>query len=244
MRRLCRGLTVCCLGVLLASCGAKQAGQYAEKLSGLLDVYRQEVNKKIEDETRRHQRAALRYAAERREDTLDRLTMDRREAAVQFRDQLLAGGDAAGVLNAVQRIAATDFEITSKTYLAPSDDYNQHIANLEELKFEQARVDKLQKILADLAGRPDFASLAADVGAFGKEFQNEHAQAQCLLALDRLKIHAARTKTLETQIAALAAGNPLRKAKEAELESVKADITSLEAARDSSGRFENGACVA
>lgn len=239
------GVAVLAAGLIQAGCAERQARKYAGELAGLLEVYQKEIGRKIADEQARYESAARRYQREREEDAETRLRMERNERAVRLRKQVMARpADAEKVLDEARAYAAADFAATRKIYEAGNDDALQLIAKLENLKFEQAKAERLRVVLKDLAADPKPQELAAQLGAFAKDFQAEFAFDQCRTAVERITKLTTAMNKLKAEANGLPAGDPTRAAKQADARGLELDIQALQAVRDASGAFSGGRCVA
>jgi hypothetical protein len=239
------GVVVLAGGLIQAGCAGRQARKYAGELAGLLEVYQKEIGRKIADEQARYESAARRYQRERDEDAETRLRMERNERAVRLRKQVMAKpADAEKVLEEARAYASADFAATRKIYEAGSDDALQLIAKLENLKFEQAKAERLRVVLKDLAADPKPEEMAAQLAAFAKDFQTEFAYDQCRTAVDRIAKFSTAMNRLQSEANALPVGDPLRAAKQADARGLQLDIRALQAVRDASGAYSGGRCEA
>jgi hypothetical protein len=243
-----RGIGVAVLaaaGLLQTGCAGRQARKYAGELAGLLEVYQKEIVRKIADEQARYEAAARRYQRERDEDAETRLRMERNERAVRLRKQVMTRpADAEKVMDEVRAYAAGDYAATRKIYEAGKDDALQLIAKLENLRFEQAKAERLRLVLKDLAVDPKPSELAAQLSEFAKDFQAEYAFDQCRTAVDRITNFSTEINTLQEQANRLPAGDPMRAAKQSDARGLEVDIRALQAVRDASGAYSGGRCVA
>lgn len=234
------------LFLLLTGCSDKTAREYAVELTKLLDEYSKRVDHLIVGETARYRDEAKALEAATNEAALDALTSERRKVVTkQYLDGLINGSaDAARLLtSALPEYAERDYNTTRDIYTKLNDAYTAHLSAIQPLAADKAKIGVVRAAFASLAKEPNMLELAGQFKKFGDDLKDNLDYERCVDLKAQAETIAAAVTDITTKINALAVGTPARLALEETRNGMQAELTTVTAQRDKTGRFNAGECT-